>query len=479
MFQRLLPLALCLCGTLPAIAQVTTTPATLTPQQQAREDLKNQADDAYRAGNYAEAIRLLDQVLAQDAKDHVALYLRGSAKVGLGEVTKDPVQIRSGISDARAALGVNFNPDYYLPYLYGMSRLAAVEGRPEHASSGIAVVDKVLSMGKAAGDQKANLYYQRSLLNQALGDNNAAKQDLKNAIAVSPKNLAAQTALCNLIYAEGNAQASEAQFDAAIAAIPDQAIVYNNRGNFLHSIGRMDEAVRDYSKAIELDPRYVPALTSRGYIQIMQQKYSAAEADLTKSLEVDAKQPTAFGLRATARLHLGKIDAALQDYQTVVTLNPQSAPAFYDLGFAQFCHRDYPAARTAFDQALRLDPSILFLAPWRYTSMVFANQREQALAEFSAVERRPEDQRTWFDVLTLFLMGKVNEDAVFAAIDKSKPDGQAMQTCDANYFIGLRHASRNQPDEARKYFEKAIASGQRHLASFRGAMYALGQFAAQ
>ncbi len=451
----------------------------LSPQQEAREELKDQADTAYRQGDYAESERLLNQVLAEAPQDHVALYLRGSARVEQGYAAKDPTRIRSGVSDALAALKVHFNIDYYLPYLYGMSRLAEVEGRPEHASTGVGVADKVLVMDNVTPDQKANVYFQRSLLNQALGDRNAARQDLQRAIQAAPRHLASLTALCNLVYAEGDAAASEKQFDAAVAALPEHPLVYNNRGNFLQSINRLDEAVRDYSQAIALDPQHVPSLTSRGYVEIMRRRYSTAEKDLTRSLEVDSRQPTAFALRATARLHLGQAEAAIQDCQTVVTLNPQSAAAHYDLGFAQFCQRDYEAAQRSFNEALKRDRQIPFLAPWRYTAMVFAHQRDQALSEFSALERKPENERTWFDILTLFLMGKLNEEAVFAAIDKSNPQSTQMQQCEANYFVGLRYASRNQPDQARQFFEKAIATDQRHLASYRGAMYALKKFSSQ
>ncbi|MCA9053968.1 MAG: tetratricopeptide repeat protein [Planctomycetaceae bacterium] len=468
---------LALATVLPAGASAQGTAATtLTPAQEAREALKNQADQAYRSGNYVESERLLNQVLAQDAKDHVAYYLRASTRVEQGGATQDPALVRSGVTDARKALGIEFNVDYYLPYLYGMSRLAEVENRPEHASAGRAVADKVLGMGKGTADQKANIYFQRSLLNLALGDKEAAKQDLRNAIKSSPKHLAAHTSLCNILLQEGNPQSAEAQFDATIAAIPDQALVYNNRGTFLQGQGRSDEAIRDFQKSVELDPKYIPALTNLGYVQVMQQKYSEAEGNLSRSLELDPKQAVAFNLRAAARLYLGQIEGAIQDYQTVVQLTPDAASAFYELGFAQFFNRDYPAARESLDQARRMDSSITFLPPWRYTAMVFSNQRDQALSEFSAVERKPEDQRTWFDVLTLFLMGKINEDRVFAAIDDSTPETKAMQECEANYFVGLRHASRNQPDQARQYFQKSLATGQRHLAAYRGAMYAVGQF---
>jgi Tfp pilus assembly protein PilF len=461
-------------------AQSTTPAQTVAPPiNEQHEEWKTQADVAYRQGNYTESLRLLELVLRENPQDDVALYLRASARVEQGAANKDAALIRSGINDARTALGIEFNVDYYLPYLYGMSRLAETEGRPEHASSGVAVADKILAMPEATPPQKANIHFQRSLLNLALGDRSAAIGDLRAAIGLQPKHLAAHTALCNLVLQSGDAKAAETQFNATVAAIPDQAIVFNNRGTFLQSQNRLDEAVRDFNRALELDPSYVPALTNRGYVYIMQGRFALAETDLTRSLELNPQQPVAFGLRGAARLHLGRPDAAIQDYQTAVTLNPTNAAAYYDLGFAQFCDRDYAAAGRSFDQAVKTDPSLTFLAPWRYTALVFSSQRDRALAEFGALERKPESERTWFDVLTLYLMGKLNEDAVMGAINKSDPKAQAMQECEANYFIGLRHASRNQPEQARKYFDQALATGQRHLSAYRAAMYAVGKYASQ
>lgn len=456
-------------------AQTVTSPAG-PPVNEQHEEWKTQADAAYRRGDYAESLRLLQLVLSQNPKDDVALYLRGSALVEQGAANRDAETIRSGINDARTALGIDLNIDYYLPYLYGMSRLAEVEKRPEHASGGIAVADRILGMSEATAVQKANVYFQRSLLNLALGDKSAAMNDLRQAIAQQPKHVAAHSALCNLVLQGGDPKSAEAQFNSSVAALPDQPIIYNNRGTFLQSQNRLDEAARDFTRAVDLNAQYVPALTNRGYVYIMQGKFSAAEADLTRSLEINPQQPVAFGLRGAARLHLGHAEPAIQDYKTAVSLNPQNASAQHDLGFALFYHRDYAAAQRAFDEALKVEPSIPFLAPWRYTALVFSNQRDRALAEFGSLERKPEGERTWFDVLTLYLMGKLNEDVVLASINKTDPRAKAMQECEANYFIGLRNASRNQPDQARKYFEQALATGQRHLAAYRASMYAIGRF---
>jgi Tfp pilus assembly protein PilF len=451
------------------------TPAnSLTPVPDS--DAKAAADAAYRDGRFDEAERLLNGVLAKNAQDDVALYLRASTRVERGAEEGDAALVRSGIADARAALGIKINPDYYLPYLYGMSRLAEIEKRPEHARGGIAVADKVLAMADVPPPKKANIYYQRGLLNIAIGDNQTGEADLRNAIKADPKHLAAHSALCDLKVRTATPQDAEAQYDQTLAQLKDQPLLYNNRGTFLQQMGRHDEALHDFEKAAELDPTYVPAWTNRGFARLMLGQFAQAEADLTKSIELDPQQPVAFGLRGTARLQQGRSGPAVEDYQTAVSLDPDNPATYYDLGFAHFFARKYAEARDAFNQAVKADPSIQFLDPWRYTATVFSGQRDEAVSEFGAVEQKPVAQRTWFDVMTLYLMGRINEDEVLASVSKDPPHVKTAQECEAYYFFGLRTASRNQPDQAKQYFEKAVATNARHLSAYRGALFALGKF---
>jgi len=48
------------------------------------DQLKDQADTAYRERDFPKAIELSDKALAIAPADHIALYLRGSSKVELG-----------------------------------------------------------------------------------------------------------------------------------------------------------------------------------------------------------------------------------------------------------------------------------------------------------------------------------------------------------------------------------------------------------
>ena len=89
-------------------------PESATPANQPRDPLllpqhdqsRNDAEQAYRRSDHKKVIELMSGVLAQNPKDHVALYLRGSSRVDLGSASGDAAMIRAGITDARDRSGV-------------------------------------------------------------------------------------------------------------------------------------------------------------------------------------------------------------------------------------------------------------------------------------------------------------------------------------------------------------------------------------
>ena len=89
---------------LPALLLIAGSSETSAQSSPLREDLKLQADDAYRSRDYQRAIDLLDQVLRVVPTDDVALYLRGSARVELGVQERDTALIRTGLADSRSAI---------------------------------------------------------------------------------------------------------------------------------------------------------------------------------------------------------------------------------------------------------------------------------------------------------------------------------------------------------------------------------------
>src|SRR5690606_7657720 len=135
-----------LASSAPAEAQTATPSASSASTGERHEELNNQADDAYRARDFATTISLASQVLTESPDDPVALYLRASARIEQGIARRDADLIRAGIEDARAAIrqDPSKNPDYYLPYLYGMSHLTGLEQNRAHAETAITTATQIL-----------------------------------------------------------------------------------------------------------------------------------------------------------------------------------------------------------------------------------------------------------------------------------------------------------------------------------------------
>ena len=101
------------------------------------EKMKAEAEVAYQQADFAKCKELTSKVLAQNPKDHAAMYLRASSRVELGVIKRDVSELREGIQDARESLKVGGSTEvnYYLPYLFGMVSLANMEDKKEHAKA--------------------------------------------------------------------------------------------------------------------------------------------------------------------------------------------------------------------------------------------------------------------------------------------------------------------------------------------------------
>ncbi len=148
-------------------------PSAAAEEESAEMDAEHKAvDEAAARGEYPKVVELASILLAKDPKDYFALHLRATAKIELARQARDVKGVREGIADAREALGIAGKKAVWLfvPYMYGMTNLAELERRPEHADVAIKVVDPVLAQTGVTPVDRANLYYQRGLAHFAKRD---------------------------------------------------------------------------------------------------------------------------------------------------------------------------------------------------------------------------------------------------------------------------------------------------------------------
>ena len=259
--------------------------------EQKEPTLNDKAEAAYVAGRFAETVKLADEQLKTNDKDHVALYLRGSANVELGRATRNREQVRTGIADARRAieLGGANNTKYYLPYLYGMSTLSEVENKPDHARAAVATANQLIN-AEQDKEVKANLLYQRARINVVLKKYSNAELDFRQAITAN-NLMAAWSGLAEMYMASNQPRRARETFDEAIRQFSNNPMLLNNRGLFLQRTGQAALALPDFTSAIKLNPGFTAAYINRGFTQMAMNDPAAAELDFSAALGLQPNQP--------------------------------------------------------------------------------------------------------------------------------------------------------------------------------------------
>ncbi|HUG94488.1 MAG TPA: tetratricopeptide repeat protein [Planctomycetaceae bacterium] len=452
------------------------------------EEFKTQADQAYQRGEYDQTLQLTERVLRENARDHVALYLRGSARIELGFSRGQAQSLRDGIADVREAIRfagtASPNPNYYLPYLAGMTRLSVVEGRRDHAETAVQVADQVLGAPRPnaplrlTAEHRANLLYQRGNAQLFLENFERAIADFQATLEQERQHLGALVGLAEANASAGRTEPALEAYTRAVRAFPDNPLVYNNRGMYLQRLGRHDEAIDDFTRALQLNSSYVFAYTNRGFTLLESGNPQAAEADFTQSLRVDPNQPTVYSLRGTARVAQGKLRDALADQRKVVELDPNSAMARADLGFTLFFMGDHSQALAALERAVALDPQMRYLDPWRFLTLEHLGRTDDARNLFAESLNKASAARDWNDQLLSFQAGAQNADDLLKAANVADSAARNAQLCEAHFFIGQQHALAGDEQAAADHFRQSVDTGARHLSAYRGAEYALKRFTA-
>ena len=450
------------------------------------------ADLLYRQRDFRGAIAAASRGIDANPTDHVAFYLRGSARVEEGLLTNSVEMVKAGVADSREAIKLEGNgkPDYYLPYIYGMTMLARLAENPDYARTASSVVDQVQSRAALTPAEESNLRYQQAMAELAITEISAMKQGrepaaseyagvvtaLSKAIKNKPQHLAARMLLADIYVRAERHEDAEKAFGMAIEIGQGSPVPYNNRGMYRRSRGDFDGAMADFAAALETDPTFFQAATNRGFTLMQSGQTDKAIVAFDESLRINRDQPGAISLRAATFLAKGELSRAMSDYREALRLDPRNPMANADYGFAAFFAGQYAAAARAFGAAEQIDEKMSFLTPWRYYSLKLAGLAREADAAAAPIEAKRGQGATaleWPDLLTMYLSGSISGQDLVDSVSKTDEDARTMQLTEAYYFVGLRSLKEGDAAKARPYLERAATSRATNLSAQRGAKIAL------
>lgn len=295
----------------------------------------------------------------------------------------------------------------------------------------------------------------------------------------------------------GHPREAEEAFTRSIAIDSNDATAFMNRGYARNDLRKSSEAVRDFETALKLRPQYGEAHLGLAYaeLQLRRAHLALRDADLA-SKEMPDSAPIHLA-RAEAYRQEGQYQHAEGEYSAALKLAPNDVQVRLAMAEAQYRLHRYQDAVVTLQAALGLgsnDPIVYAQIARSYAQL---HDKSQAYKAIASAEKTSDDSRVWMATgEALLVMGdnKGAQERYARALDAPGADRVEVRLALARLFVelGRRDDAReqvgfalaearvgeanavtpenlvdagrvfisiNQFDLAKKYFERAQASG--------------------
>jgi len=232
----------------------------------------------------------------------------------------------------------------------------------------------------------------------AKGQSDKAIHVLDDFIKQNPKNADARLLLGSLLAEKGERAESIAQLNEAVQLRPRSAEAQNALGEAYNRFGDAKSAQAPFEKAVALKPGFGVAQVNLGLILLQANELPAAAEHLDRAIQIfghSAEAAYPHYLRAKVYTAQNNSPKALSQLEQAVSLRPDFAEAWSDLGLARKSALDEPGAIAAYKRAVELNPADA-VAQYRLgAEYLRAGQAPNAVEHLErAYHLNPEDQST-------------------------------------------------------------------------------------
>jgi tetratricopeptide (TPR) repeat protein len=155
-----------------------------------------------------------------------------------------------------------------------------------------------------------------------------------------------------------------ADYDELIAAHPDDAVFWTDRGATYLESHQNERALLDYDQAVKLAGQYAWPWASRCWARGVSGQLQQALADCNDALRIDpddvsSTAESAFANRGVVRLKLKDYQAAISDFDAALKNDPHLARALYGRGIVRKKQGDATGGEADMAAAISVWPDIV------------------------------------------------------------------------------------------------------------------------
>ena len=236
--------------------------------------------------------------------------------------------------------------------------------------------------------------------------------------------------------------------------VPDP-LVLNERGLAAMSKDDVDIAIQLYDTAIKLKPNFPNGFRNRGIAYATKGDYARAIENYDQAIKLMPEMHSAYNSRGVANQLAGNFDRAVADFDQALKLKPDYAIALRNRGRTQFLRGHFAEAAADLKEGVRSDSTNAYLAIWLYMARRHLGQDG---AKDLAAQLARSDSVKWPAPVARYYLGRMTEEQLVAAAEKTDAPGRADQRCAAAFYIGETALWKKQIDAAKARFREAATS---------------------
>ena len=342
--------------------------------------------------------------------------------------------------------------------------------RLARGEAGAAVSAAEVAVRHRPADAEAAVLLAQSL--RASGNIDRASRELSRRIADNPNSAPLHLEMGWLSLQRRELAAARASFHNALRAAPQSIDARNGIVSIDLAEGKRDAArsrVAEWHRAMPADAR-IRVLAAK--VELAANDLPAAERILQEVIAADASQFDAYELLGRAYAAQGKVEQAMQQYETLAQRSPSAASgARTMIGMLHEARNNRPAARAVYEQVVGADARAGVAAnnlAWIYAEEGKLDDalRLATIAQDS-LRRRPEPE----DTLGWVYLQKGSTAQAIAAFERARQ--RAPQNPVYHYHLGLAYMKSGEKARAKAAFARALNL----RPDFSGADDARGQLA--
>ena len=233
---------------------------------------------------------------------------------------------------------------------------------------------------------KLDIYGNRALVYDALGEVDKARLDYERALEIDPNSVHIYHNLGHLeLASSGNPEIALKYFDKALSLEYQDPKTYQGRGVAYRWLGNYDAAMEDFQRVIDSAPEYGGGYYERGVAYLALKDFDSALKDFDKTIEIWPDNIIAYKKRGVTLMAMQRLDEALADFTKLIDIAPSDDYGYIGRGHVYLLMDDPVSALADFEQSVKLNPSNEEAILGRGAAKMKMGHYEDAIQDFTNV----------------------------------------------------------------------------------------------